>query len=808
MPERALLVANRGEVAIRIMRAAAACGLRTVAVCSEDDTACLHTRRADRLHVLAGRGPAAYLDGEALIAAARATGCDAVHPGYGFLAERADFAARCAAAGLRFVGPRPEVLEVFGDKSRARALAARLDVPLLAATAGPTTLEEARAFAADLPAGCAVMLKAIAGGGGRGLRVVHDVHDGAALGEAFARCRSEAEAAFGRGDLYVERLLPRARHVEVQIIGDGRGAVRDLGERECSLQRRHQKLVEIAPSPSVGPELRRRLVAAALRMAEAVRYESLGTFEFLVDAGSGPDGDFYFLEANPRLQVEHTVTEAVTGVDLVVAQLRIAAGASLAELGLGTERPPPPRGHAIQLRLNMETMAADGDARPAGGTLTVFEPPSGPGVRVDGLGYAGYVTSPRFDSLLAKIVVHAEEGSFAAAVTRAARALSECRVEGVPTNLGFLQALLAHPAVVANQVDTGFVERHAAELVAASAEQPRRWFMQVPETRSDRERLAGARVDSADPLAVLAHGKSGTARAEEIVPAFADELDGAVAVRAEMQGTIVAVEVEPGAAVTPGQTLVVMEAMKMEHVVAAAQGGVVRRLGVAKGDTVFAGHLLAVLEPDAGEHRAGAVDDQVALEHVRPDLAEARERHAVGLDAARPEAVERRRSTGQRTARENVDDLCDPGTFVEYGALVIAAQRQRRSLEDLMQKTPADGLVAGIGSVNAASVPEARASVRRSRLRLHRARRHPGCAEPPQEGPHARDRGTAPPSRSCCSARAAAGAPATPTRSASPGSTCRPSRPSRASRAWCRWSGSTPATASPATRRCSAAATS
>ncbi len=695
MPIRSLLVANRGEIAIRVLRAASELGMRTVAVHSEDDAAALHIRRADAVHALVGVGPAAYLDVAGMIAAARDSHCDAIHPGYGFLAERADFASRCAAAGLVFVGPPPELLEIFGDKVRARALAAECGVPLLPATDGPTTLDDARVFLAALPAGATVVLKAVAGGGGRGMRVVRDP---AGLAEGFARCRSEAEAAFGRGDLYVERFLPRARHVEVQIVGDARGRVVALGERECSLQRRHQKLVEIAPSPSLTPSLRAGLVAAALRMAEAVGYASLGTFEFLVDAGPGATDAFYFLEANPRLQVEHTVTEMVTGVDLVAAQLMIAGGATLADLGLGTQAEvPAPRGHAIQARVNMETMRADGDAVATGGTLTAFEPPSGPGVRVDAMGYAGYTTSPRFDSLLAKVVVHTQtgaraDGQFATTVARAVRALSEFRIEGVPTNLGFLQALLRHPDVAANRVDTGFVERHAAELVAAAAEQPRRFFAGGGAAAGGR--LAGARVDSDDPLAVLAHGKTSGRRAGDA----AAEVDGGLAVRAQMQGTIVAVEVEPGATVSAGDTLLVMEAMKMEHVVPAECGGVVRAVTVGKGDTVFAGHVLAHLEPsDVAAERTTAGDD-VALDAVRADLAETIERHAVGLDAARPDAVARRRARSQRTARENVDDLCDPGTFVEYGALVIAAQRQRRAVEDLIAKTPADGMIAGIGT--------------------------------------------------------------------------------------------------------------
>lgn len=705
MALRALLVANRAEIAIRVLRAAAELGIRTVAVHSADDVGSPHVRHADGVRPLPGTGPAAYLDVDAVIAAAVESECDAIHPGYGFLAERADFAERCAAAGITFVGPRPELLATFGDKSRARRLAAEHDVPLLPGTSGPTTLAEAEAFFAAQPPGGAIVLKAIAGGGGRGMRVVRDRAD---LAEAFTRCCSEAEAAFGRGDLYAERHLGRARHVEVQIVGDGTGAVAALGERECSLQRRHQKLVEIAPSPSIGAALRARLLAAARRMAEAVDYESLGTFEFLVDADGGPNGDVYFLEVNPRIQVEHTVTEAVTGIDLVATQLRLAGGARLADVGLGADAVAAvPRGHAIQLRVNTETMGPDGDAKAGGGTLAVYEPPTGPGVRVDAAAHTGLTTNPRFDSLLAKIVVHAP-GAYATAVAKATRALDDCRIEGVPTNLGFLRALLRHPAVVANDVDTGFVERHAKELVAAAADSGR-----PAPAGSQGRRLAGARVDPNDPLAVLAHGKSGGPRAGAGAglddAALADH-DEASTVRAQMQGTIVSLDVAEGDTVRAGQTLLVMEAMKMEHVVAAETAGRVRRLAVAAGDTVFEGHVLALVDPSELAETAVAAEDAVALDHVRPDLAEAIERHAIGHDAARPESVARRRATGQRTARENVDDLCDPGSFVEYGALVLAAQRQRRSVEDLIAKTPADGLVCGIGTINGATAPKDRAS--------------------------------------------------------------------------------------------------
>ncbi|MBV1797626.1 biotin carboxylase N-terminal domain-containing protein [Siccirubricoccus sp. G192] len=420
---RRLLIANRGEIAIRVARAAAEMGIETVAIFAPEDAHSLHLLRADTARSLPGKGAAAYLDIPGIVAVAREENCDAVHPGYGFLSENAGFAGACADAGIVFVGPRPELLELFGDKVESRSLAERLGVPLLPGTRGPTSLEEAREFLASLGPGGAVMVKAVAGGGGRGMRAVSDPRS---LAEAHARCRSEAEAAFGRGDVYVERLIRRARHIEVQILGDADAAVTHLGERECSIQRRHQKLVEFAPSPFLSAIKREGVTQAALRMARAIRYNSLGTFEFLVEEAAGETPGFYFMEANPRLQVEHTVTEEVTGVDLVKTQIALATGRTLAELGLDADRPPPtPSGFAIQLRVNMETLDAAGNAYGTGGTLVHFEPPSGPGVRVDSFGYQGYVTSDHFDSLLAKVIAHSRSPRFTDAVAKAYQALCE-----------------------------------------------------------------------------------------------------------------------------------------------------------------------------------------------------------------------------------------------------------------------------------------------------------------------------------------------------------------------------------------------
>jgi len=703
MTPKRLLIANRGEIAIRVARAAADLGIRTVAIYSEDDAGSMHTRATDDARALQGRGPAAYLDAGQIVAVAREAGCEAVHPGYGFLSENADFARLCAAADLVFVGPRPELLELFGDKAKARALARRCEVPLLPGTFGHTSLEQAAEFLTGLGPGGAVMLKAVAGGGGRGVGVVRRVED---LAAAYERCRSEAKAAFGRGELYVEQFMPRARHIEVQVIGDG-SSVSHLWERECTLQRRHQKLVEIAPSPALSPALRERILEATLRMAREARYQNIGTFEFLVDAEAcGGEASFAFMEANPRLQVEHTVTEAVTGIDIVQAQLRIASGASLDELGLSEAHVPPPHGSAIQLRINMETMNADGSAKPAGGgVLRVFEPPSGPGIRVDTFGYAGYATNPRFDSLLAKLIVYAPT-SYAAALARARRALAEFRVEGVATNIAFLQNLLARPELSELQVTTAFVEQHAAELIGPSQHPARNVPIALP---------AAARrplnADTGDPLALFrAIGEAGAAPFADALAPVA-ELEGpenTVVVRALMQATIVALDVREGDRVRQGQQIAVLEAMKMEHIVGAPTGGIVRLVGVATGDAVFEGHPLMFIEPAEVGDVETAPAEAIDLDAIRADLAESLARHAVTRDENRPDAVARRRKSGQRTARENVDDLCDPGSFVEYGALLVASQRHRRTMEELIEMSPGDGMVTGIGSVNGDRFDEAR----------------------------------------------------------------------------------------------------
>ena len=663
----AILIANRGEIAVRIARAVAGLGLKSVAVYSEDDARSLHVKAADQAVALAGVGAKAYLDGPAVVRAALEAGCGAVHPGYGFLSEQAGFAKLCAEAGLVFIGPSPESLALFGDKAQARALALKCKVPVSQGTAGATSLEEAKAFFAGLSGG-AMMIKASAGGGGRGMRLVRDAAD---VEESYVRCRSEAQAAFGDGDVYVERVIDNARHIEVQVLGDATGALIQLGDRDCSLQRRRQKLIEIAPSPNLSADMRGQLAEASLSLAKAANYQSLGTFEFLVEGGGER---FVFIEANARLQVEHTITEEVTGVDLVQAQIEIAQGKTLADLGLSTA--PAPRGWAIQLRVNTETMDASGALKPTGGVLAAFEPPSGPGVRVDSYGYTGYSTNPNFDSLLAKVIVHDRGPKFADAVRKAGRALEEFRLEGVATNIPLLGAILRRPELAAGQVNTLLVEDNIAALTADAASAGPRHFE------------VAASAAAAGPRA----GKAGP--------------EGSDALGAPTQGLVIAIQVAVGVLVRPGQTVAVLESMKMEHLVEAAEGGRISEIPVAVGQVLFEGEPVVFIEPaDIGDV-ANEETEEIDLDYIRPDLAEAMERIGYGFDPQRPDSVQRRRKLNMRTARENVDAIVDKGTFIEYGALAIAAQRRRRTVDDLMRNTPHDGLITGIGAVNGAQFDE------------------------------------------------------------------------------------------------------
>ena len=466
------------------------------------------------------------------------------------------------------------------------------------------------------------------------------------------------------------------------------------------MQRRFQKVIEIAPAPGLDTGIRDAILDAAVRFAGGVGYANLGTFEFLVDVSGRPGVQpFVFIEANARLQVEHTVTEEVTGVDLVQTQIRLAEGETLASLGL--DAPIALRGFAIQARVNMETLRPNGTFRPAGGTLTVYEAPNGPGVRTDGFGYAGYKTSDMFDSLLAKVICRSPTRNFADAIGKTARALSEFRLEGVGTNIPFLQNILAHPDFIGGGVHTRWVDE-TLKALAAIPESRDRFVAAVPPPAVSGG-FAGARVTSRDPLALFAHDAQ--VKSEQIVTETpAAEMigpDGSVGVASPIQGTIIAISVAVGDEVRQGQQLAVVEAMKMEHVIAAPHSGIIRGVTMASGDVVREGYPIVFVEQAEVAGGAIAAAETLDPDFIRPDLAENIARHAFTRDENRPEAVRRRKERGYRMARENIAELVDAGSFDEYWPLIVARQHQRYDIDTLRKITPADGVVAGMCTVNA-----------------------------------------------------------------------------------------------------------
>jgi len=579
-----VLIANRGEIALRIMRACRELGLHTVAVYSEADRDAPHVAYADAAYLL-GPAPSAesYLNIPRIIEVALQAGAGAVHPGYGFLAENAAFAHAVAKAGMVFVGPPPEAMERMGGKTAARREASAAGVPLVPGTLEPLEdLAEIRRLADEF--GYPIAIKAVGGGGGRGLRVVRAADE---IPEAFASARREAETAFNNGALYVEKYLDNPRHIEIQILADAHGAVVHLGERDCSVQRRHQKLIEECPSPALSPELRAEMGAASVRLAASVGYVGAGTLEFLYQ-----DGGYFFLEMNTRIQVEHTVTEMVYGVDLVCAQLRIALGEPL---WLRQEQLTP-RGHAIECRINAED-ALHG-FRPALGTITAYGEPAGLGVRVDSGVRADYSIPQFYDSLLAKLVVWAETRP--EAIARARRALADYTIGGVITTIPFHRAALAHPGFSDGDVTVNFIGSHP-ELVeqtrafappppepapASPEAEPRSFTVEVNSRRFGVKVFGADPAVAAPPAAGAANGRRPAARQA----AHAPKVDGVIS---PIQGRIAAVRAEPGQQVEAGQVLFIVAAMKMENEIAAPHPGTLAEVRALVGATVEAGGVLA-----------------------------------------------------------------------------------------------------------------------------------------------------------------------------------------------------------------------
>jgi propionyl-CoA carboxylase alpha chain len=651
-----LLVANRGEIAARIIRTAHVLGVATVAVFSDADADAPYVTLADEAVRLPGTAPAdTYLRGDLIVAAAVATGAGAVHPGYGFLSENAAFARACSDAGLIFVGPSAETIAAMGDKVKAKAIMAAAGVPVLpSATIPAEGTPDLDSAAAGV--GFPLLVKAAFGGGGRGMRLVTGPGE---LSEAVSTARSEAASAFGDGTVFLERFVTDPRHVEVQILGDTAGTVIHLFERECSIQRRYQKIVEECPSPAVGEDLRDELTAAAESAGQAVAYTGAGTVEFVLDR----DGSFWFLEMNTRLQVEHPVTEEVTGLDLVELQLRIAEGEPLPQAA----REARIGGHAIEVRLYAEDVPAG--FVPATGTLDRFTIPDAPGIRVDTGFRDGSVVSPHYDAMLAKVIAHGRTRADAA--RRLARALAQAQIHGVTTNRDLLTGILREPEFLAGGTDTGYLTRHEPAALAAAAAPgagqrrghavaaalarqawhraatpalgtlPSGWrnvfsapqrisFTAAGEPQEVTYRLRGDRVtaevngEPAEALVLMATPDrvdleiDGIRRVYRVHQAgdgvYVDASDGSSALRelprfgdptkvapagsllAPMPGLVLRVLAEPGMAVTAGQPILVLEAMKMEQTVSAPADGVVAELHAKAGDQVSTGQVLAVLE--------------------------------------------------------------------------------------------------------------------------------------------------------------------------------------------------------------------
>jgi len=583
---RKVLIANRGEIAVRVIRACRDAGLASVAVYAEPDLDALHVQMADEAYSLSGTtGPETYLDIDKLIKVALESGADAVHPGYGFLAENADFARAVIRTGLTWIGPPPEAIEALGDKVRARHIARQAGAPLTPGTQDPVgDAEEIRAFGAEY--GYPIAIKAAFGGGGRGLKVAWRADE---VAEQYESAVREATAAFGRGECFVERYLDRPRHVETQCLADTHGNVVVISTRDCSLQRRHQKLVEEAPAPFLGSEQVEALYEASKAILRLAGYVGAGTCEFLV----AQDGTVSFLEVNTRLQVEHPVSEEVTGIDLVREMFRIADGEPL-----GYDDPPA-RGHSIEFRINAEDPARN--FLPAPGTITVFRPPSGPGVRLDS-GYTAGMTVPQvFDSLIAKLIVTG--ASRAEALQRAARALGEFEVGGMPTVLPFHRAVVTDPAFTApggslgvhtRWIETEFSAPMPAQEPASVADPADREAITVEVGGKRLSVVVPAALSQArrvSPGPISAERVRGASRSRRSVPAGSGDT-----LVSPMQGTIVKIAVADGERVAAGDVIVVLEAMKMEQPLTAHKDGTVTGLAVAVGQTVTAGAPICELK--------------------------------------------------------------------------------------------------------------------------------------------------------------------------------------------------------------------
>ncbi|KAF2420719.1 ClpP/crotonase [Tothia fuscella] len=674
-----ILIANRSEIACRLIRTYSLYpNIQTVALFTPSEKDATHVRLATSSVALLGEGPRAYLNASNIFNIAKKEGCWGIAPGYGFLSEDAGLVRLCEDEGIVFIGPTSEQLGRLGNKISARALAVDVGVPILDGTktvlGGGSSVMDVLAFARSVGRGSKIILKAAAGGGGRGIRIIDDASDEQAIRLAYEACRREALASFGDGSLFAERYLHGAKHIEVQLLGDDTGEVCHFWERECSLQRRNQKVVEIAPSHSITQQLRRAIIEAAMKLGKAVKLRSLATIEFLVDAATG---DFYFMEANPRIQVEHPITEQINGVDLVDLQLQVALGQTFADLNIPRE-PPPPRLSSIQLRINAESFAPDGTTQPGAGTIRQAHFPTGAGVRVETAVEGGrpYAVSPLFDSLLAKLIVTAF--SYESALRLARWAIDETRIVGCRTNQAFLMALLDLPTVQENKSNILTIQDNFEELYSATQH-----FEEALQAKVDH--TFGETTAPKEKVAIVER------------PADCEPLS------AQLTGVVLALKVNEGDKITAGQELVVLEAMKMEHSVRSARDGLVIKVAVKQGEQVNAGDTLLFIrsEGDNLPTTTNGVNEIEDPEELRPELTELKERKAFLRYAGREGDVVKRHANGYLTGRENLDLLVDKDSFIEYGDLVVAAQRKRYPLSRLISRTSGDGIIVGWAKMDA-----------------------------------------------------------------------------------------------------------
>lgn len=624
-----VLIANRGEIAIRIARAAQALGIHSVSIYAKEDELSLHTRHTDqRIQLDQNTDPvAAYLNIDNIMQIAMDNSCDAIHPGYGFLSENAELASACEAAGIIFVGPAADTLKLFGNKVEARKLAASIGIPVVPGTAIANP-EQAKQFADNN--GFPVMVKAVAGGGGRGMRAVYSQDE---LDDAFLRCQSEAEAAFADGALLIEKLIEQPRHIEVQILADANGEVVHLFERDCSIQQRNQKVMEIAPAPNLAHSLRSKILDAAVQLIKSSGYKNAGTVEFLITPETN---EYFFIECNPRIQVEHTVTEQVTGIELVEAQFLIAAGASLQDLQLTDITAP--RGFSIQARIVVQST----------GTITAYKEPSGPGIRVDSTGYAGYSPPPQFDPLLGKLICTAP--SYGMALQKTRKALEEFHIQGVSTNLAQLRAITENKTVKAADARTTLLADASSDLKPTT---------QISEPLLLLQQQARTLGTSHTSNSLTPYTNAGLTVAEDQRP-----------VECPMSGSIIEITVSLEDQVKAGDTLLVISAMKMETVVTAPCSGnivAIGNLGIGVG--VTAGEVVLAIEPSATDESIAFETDNSwipVLEEVATLRALAEKRLTAG---SQDPGVVRQRSRGKLTCRERIELLLDDDSFREVGSV-------------------------------------------------------------------------------------------------------------------------------------------